>query len=176
MGSLIIPSESLSTINIIPGYFLGRLPILLLIGFLLLVFSLFIYWLARRNGKINYRQSLLNLFFVFWLIIFIWFTLGNYYDFQKNKYYSQYDLAKKQIIRVCDLDTVQAKLCRLFSFISSAQTKVPSDSHVEIVSDPISQTYLTYYIFPQWLPASTASRADYLFLYDDRVIIKLESQ
>jgi len=173
MGIFIWPAESLSTINIIPGYFLGRLPILLLIGLLVLFLSALIYFRAQKNES-DYVDQLIKLFLFFWLIIFIGFTINNYQDFKRNYYYNQYDLNKKNIIRVCDLDNVEGKLCRLFSFISLAKKDIPMGSRVQVIAEPIIKTYLIYYSFPYFEFTDQEAAAEYLLIYDTRSIIKIK--
>jgi hypothetical protein len=150
MGLLSFLPESLSTINIIPGYYFGLWPVLLIIGVFLV--SLVIM-LAKNNVKWlpeNFSDRLLILFFSFWLILSLSFTIHNYHDWLFNKSYQGYDLYNRSIIRVCSLDGPEGKLCRIFSALTDLR-KNPEAYKIYFENDPIRKVYLDYYFFPTQL-------------------------
>ena len=134
MGLLNFLPETISTINIIPGYFLGRLPVLVILGLFLLFFS----FLAAKFG-IGARlikdkaDRLIVLLFLFWLLLLTAFTASNYEDFQRDAYYYNFGFFQKKIIRVCGLGDIKGRMCHVFSGVRP--------------SAGILQTYYDYYFF-----------------------------
>lgn len=134
MGLLSFSPETVFTINIIPGYLLGPLPVLVLLGLFLLVLS----WLFLKSGlgaklEKNKSDRLIILFFLFWLVLLVAFTASNYEDWQRNVYYRRFNFFDKKIIRVCGLGDVSGQLCHIFSGPRP--------------DDKILQTYYDYYFF-----------------------------
>lgn len=148
MGLLSFSPESLATINIIPGYYLGPWPVLLIIGLFLVIFALISKGLKFNWLPAGYADRLIILFFFFWLILSLGFTGNNYNDWLKNKDYRGYSLYQKSLIRVCGLDNPGGRLCRIFSDLANLR-KQPDSDFLVFESNPIRRAYLNYYSFPK---------------------------
>jgi hypothetical protein len=172
---LIPQSESLSTVNIIAGYIVGRFSILILIGSFLFLFVIRAYFANKKDIKKGLEETdsnrILKIFLLFWLIILVGFTIGNYRTFNTNKNYSRYGLEDRQIIRTCSL-TLDGELCRIFSFFSISKENVPMGSKVQVISDPIIKNYIFYYFYPYFELTENKLEAEYILDYEMRSIKK----
>lgn len=136
MGLLQFSPELISTINIIPGYFFGPLPVLVVLGLFLAVFSILVIKFSVGEKLVKDRSDrLLLLLLAFWLVLLLAFTVGNYQDSRQDANYRAFDSFDKKIIRVCGLGDLSGRLCRVFSGVRP--------------DDPILRTYYDYYFFPR---------------------------
>ncbi|MEI6528858.1 MAG: hypothetical protein WCN88_00435 [Candidatus Falkowbacteria bacterium] len=172
MGLLYFLPETISTINIIPGYFLGHFPMILIIGLFLSLIVYLCYKLKRKKKIEKDGDFLLTIFFLFWLILTAFWTVANVLDYKRNQVYYHYDLPKKQIARVCNLLTTDDGLCRIFSFIKNIQAIVPPGAIVKIEAIDTEKTFLEYYIYPKYKYTENNLEADYLLYYPEKIIKK----
>lgn len=137
MGLLQFLPESISTINIIPGYFFGPLPVLVVLGFFLLVFSILVVKFSVGEKIVKDRSDrLLLLCLAFWLVLVLALTVGNYQDSRQDANYRAFNSFDKKIMRVCGLGDLSGRLCRVFSGARP--------------DDPILRTYYDYYFFQRF--------------------------
>lgn len=137
MGLLQFSPELISTINIIPGYFLGPLPVLVVLGLFLAFFSVLVIKFSVGKKIVKDRSDrLLLLFLAFWSVLLLAFTAGNYREARQDINYYAFGSFDKKIMRVCCLGDLSGRLCRIFSGGRP--------------DDPVLRTYYDYYSFPRF--------------------------
>ncbi len=153
--------DSLSTINIISGYYIGPVPVLFLFGGLALAGS-FCLLFASDSGR---KRDFLSIFLLVWLAFSIFWTINNVRNIIFSRLAFGQDYDNKKIIRVCSLGDFEGRLCRIFSFLDKSLSDCQPGSRVYIDSPDELKIYLQYYALPQWLPAPSRDRAECLIQY-----------
>lgn len=119
-----------------PGYFFGPLPVLVVLGLFLAIFSILVIKFSVGEKLVKDRSDrLLLLFLAFWLVLLLAFTVGNYREARQDINYHAFGSFDKKIMRVCGLGDLSGRLCRVFSGVRP--------------DDPILQIYYDYYFFPR---------------------------
>ncbi len=153
--------EAFFTINYIPGFFIEKIPLTIMIGTVFVLCFLFFYFFKTKK-KNNF---FIFLILVFWMPVYAIYFYNNFYDIAENLKIIKRENSVKRILRICNMERYYSNssaYCRIFSFVDIMGSALPYGTEVKLLTSPYLSPYVQYYLYP-YLKFNDNSK--YILLY-----------
>jgi hypothetical protein len=165
ISEILNSQDFFSDINFIPAQIFSSVSLTFLCG----TIFLFLVFFSSRDQKLRSffgADYFLKLSLLFWLPLFIFFSLNGVSATVKNfNFFRIANLEKRSFVQISDLSRNQLYGAQdFFFFLDNVKESVPKGSNIYFFSGSAFSPYLKYYSIP-YFNLTEADKADYFIFY-----------